>query len=130
MEEILAKAHELGELLAESEELKRYQEMELSFVSDEEAQKKVRQYDEKSAALAEDMRKGGMTPEKLEEYRKRMNENMAELTENATAKEYLEAKSAFGQLINQVNNIIGYHIRGEEESGGCGGNCSSCGGCH
>ncbi len=130
MEEILAKAHELGELLAESEELKHYQEMELSFASDEEAQAKVRQYDEKSMALAEDMRKGGMTPEKLEEYRKRMNDNMAELTENTTAREYLEAKSAFNQIITQVNSIIGYHIRGEEEGGGCGGNCSSCGGCH
>ncbi len=87
-------------------------------------------YDEKSKALAEEMRSGGMTPEKLESFRNRMNENMQELTKNATAKEYLEAKSAFNKLINQVNEIIGYHIRGEEEGGGCGGNCSSCSGCH
>ncbi len=130
MEEILRKAHELGELIADSEELKRCQEQEISFAGDESAQAAVALYDEKSKALAEEMRSGSMTPEKLESFRARMNENMQELTKNATAREYLEAKSAFNKLINQVNEIIGYHIRGEEESGGCGGNCSGCSGCH
>lgn len=131
MEDILKKAHELGELIADSEALKRYQEQELSFISDESAQAAVEKYDRDSKALAEEMRQGGgMTPEKLEGYRAKMNENMAELTKNATAREYLEAKSAFNQLINQVNEIIAYHIRGEEEGGGCSGNCSGCSGCH
>ncbi len=131
MEEILKKAHELGALIAESEELKRYQEQELSFLSDESAQAAVVTYDEQSKALAEEMRQGGgMTPEKLEGYRARMSENMAELSKNATAREYLEAKSEFNRLISQVNEIIAYHVRGEEQGGGCSGNCSGCSGCH
>lgn len=130
MEAILNKAHELGELLAESEELKHYQEMELAFASDEDAQAAVRLYDEKSRGLSEEMHHASMTPEHLEDFRKRMNDNMAELTQNATAREYLEAKSAFNRLITQVNEIIGYHIRGEEAEGGCSGNCSGCSGCH
>lgn len=130
MEEILKKAHELGELIAKSKELIRCQEQEITFANDAGAQAAVAEYDQKSKELAEEMRSGGMTPEKLETFRARMNENMQELTKNATAKEYLEAKSAFNKLINQVNEIIGYHIRGEEESGGCGGNCSGCSGCH
>ncbi len=130
MEEILKKAHELGELIATSKELIRCQEQEITFANDASAQAAVAEYDQKSKALAEEMRSGGMTPEKLESFRNRMNENMQELTKNATAKEYLEAKSAFNKLINQVNEIIGYHIRGEEEGGGCGGNCSNCSGCH
>ncbi len=129
MEEILKKAHELGELIAESHVLKRCQEQELTFASDEAAQNAVSAYDEKSKALAEEMRSGSMTPEKLEAFRNRMNENMQELTKNATAREYLEAKSEFNKLITQVNEIIGYHIRGEE-AGGCSGNCSGCSGCH
>lgn len=130
MEEILRKAHELGELIAKSKELIRCQEQEITFANDAGAQAAVAEYDQKSKELAEEMRSGGMTPEKLETFRARMNENMQELTKNATAKEYLEAKSAFNKLINQVNEIIGYHIRGEEEGGGCGGNCSGCSGCH
>ena len=130
MEEILKKAHELGELIAKSKELIRCQEQEITFANDPDAQTAVSEYDKKSKALAEEMRQGGMTPEKLESFRSRMNENMKELTKKTTAKNYLEAKSAFNQLINQVNEIIGYHIRGEEESGGCSGNCSGCSGCH
>lgn len=129
MEEILQKAHELGELLATSKELARYQEQELAFNSDETAQAAVSLYEQKSAALAEEMRTGAMTPEKLESFRTKMNENMQELTKNATAKEYLDAKSAFNQVIVQVNEILSYHIRGGE-SDGCSGNCSGCNHCH
>ncbi len=130
MEEILKKAHELGELIAKSKELIRCQEQEITFANDPGAQAAVAEYDKKSKELAEEMRSGGMTPEKLESFRTRMNENMKELNQNTIARDYLEAKSAFNKLINQVNEIIGYHIRGEEEGGGCGGNCSSCSGCH
>lgn len=130
MEEILKKAHELGELLAKSEELLAYQEMETAFYSDEEAQKAVATYEEKSRALSDEMRQGGMTPEKLNGFREKMNEIMAELTANATAKAYLEAQSAFNKVISGVNEILSYHIRGEEAAGGCSGNCSGCSGCH
>ncbi len=130
MEEILKKAHELGELLAVSEELGRYQEQEMAFQSDEAAQKAVAEYEQKSIELSEEMHNSSMTPEKLEGFRNRMNENMKILTQNATAREYLEAKSAFNKVITQVNEILAYHIRGEENSGGCSGHCSSCSGCH
>ena len=100
MEEILKKAHELGELIAKSKELIRCQEQEITFANDAGAQAAVAEYDQKSKELAEEMRSGGMTPEKLETFRARMNENMQELTKNATAKEYLEAKSAFNKSQN------------------------------
>lgn len=129
MDEIMQKAHELGELLAASAELTQYQEQEIAFHTNTEAQKAYAEYEEKSAALAEEMRNASMTPEALDGFRSRMNAIMAELTKNEVAKTYLEAKSAFNQMIMQVNEIIGYHIRGEE-SGGCGGNCSGCSGCH
>ncbi len=129
MENILEKAHELGKLLAECPELARYQEQEIAFFSDEEAQKLFREYEEKSAALSAEMKQAPMTPETLESFRSRMNENMTALMANTTAREYLEAKSAFNQIVTSVNEIIAYHIRGEQE-GGCGGNCSGCSGCH
>ncbi|MBE7035005.1 MAG: YlbF family regulator [Ruminococcaceae bacterium] len=130
MEEIIKKAHELGELLAKSEELLQYQEMELAFGTDEEAQAAVSDYEKKSMALSEEMRSSAMTPESLETFRNRMNELMTELTKNKTARAYLEAKSGFNRLIGQVNEILAFHIRGEEAGGSCSGNCGSCGGCH
>ena len=130
MENILKKAHELGELLAASTELAEFQEMETTFFSDEAAQAAVAEYEKKSAELSKEMHSTAMTAEKLEAFRQKMNENMAELTQNATAKAYLEAKSKFNRIITQVNEILGYHIRGEEQNGGCSGNCSGCSGCH
>lgn len=129
MENILKKAHELGELLADSAELAHLQEVEVAFYADEAAQAAYAQYEEKSAALSDEIRKGTMTRERLEAFRKQMGENVEALTQNAIAKEYLEAKSNFNRMIKQVNEILAYHIRGEED-GGCGGNCSSCSGCH
>ena len=120
MEEILNKAHELGELIAGSRELAEYQAQEMAFAADAEAQKALSVYEEKSAALAEEMRSGAMTPERLQGFRDRMNGMMAELTENP----------AFNRIITQINEILGYHINGGEEAGGCGGNCSGCSGCH
>ena len=51
------------------------------------------------------------------------------LCQNENIKAYLDANSAFSNMINQVNSIIGYFVKGGDE-GGCSGNCSSCGGCH
>ncbi len=130
MEKILEKTHELGRLIAESKELSNYQSQEIIFAADPEAQKMAQQYEEKSMALAQEMQSKEMTPENLETFRIRMNEIMAELTQNENAKNYLEAKSAFNNLIMQVNEIIGYHVRGGEEAGGCSGECSCCSGCH
>ena len=90
----------------------------------------LKEYEAKSTALSEEMRGATMTPEALESFRTRMAENMQVLTQNATAREYLEAKSAFNKIITSVNEIIGYHIRGEQAADSCSGNCSGCSGCH
>ena len=39
------------------------------------------------------------------------------------------ASQGFANLINQVNSIIGYFVKGGDASG-CTGSCSTCGGCH
>ena len=41
------------------------------------------------------------------------------------------ARQNFSELMNQVNHVLEFMITGEvEQSGGCTGNCASCGGCH
>ena len=53
----------------------------------------------------------------------------AKICENKNIKNYLDANRSFAMMIEQVNTIIGYFVKGGESSG-CSGNCSSCGGCH
>ena len=66
-----------------------------------------------------------------------MNEVRAELeaayekvTENDHITAYINAQRMFQAIIDQMNNIISFHITGKMP-GGCSGSCESCGGnCH
>lgn len=128
MSAILEKANELGKMLANSNELKHFQAMEAVFYSDEEAQKVFAEYEKKREEIGNQMRETDLSPEALRSFQEKLQECMADLTANKVVNDYLEAKSAFNQIITQVNSIISYCIQGEES--GCSGNCSSCGGCH
>ncbi len=128
MSEILEKAKELGTMLAESNELKHFRAMETVFYSDAEAQKALNHYQEKRDEITGKMREQEMSPEALRAFQEELQACMAELTKNKVVNDYLEAKSAFNQIVTQVNGIISYCIEGEES--GCGGSCSSCSGCH
>lgn len=128
MSAILEKANELGKMLANSNELKHFQAMEAVFYSDEEAQKVFAEYEKKREEIGNQMRETDLSPEALRSFQEKLQDCMAKLTANKVVNDYLEAKSAFNQIITQVNSIISYCIQGEES--GCSGNCSSCGGCH
>ena len=41
-----------------------------------------------------------------------------------------QARSEFTGLINQVNQVLQFIVTGRMEEESCGGDCSSCGGCH
>ena len=136
MSEILELARALGEKIAECEELKTFKEMQKIYFESESAQKCMREYEETRSKMAVKAQEMGMTPEALELFEKEMQAAMEKLTANKTVKEYLDAESAFKDIITKVNSIIAYFVQGEEQniaqeaSGGCSGNCSSCRGCH
>lgn len=134
MKEILELAQKLGQAIAESEETKTFQEMERIYFEDEKAQDMMRAYEETRAKMTVKAKEMGMTPESLKSFQKEMKESMDTLMSNQTVKQYLEAKSAFHDIMTKVNSIISYCIQGEEQSlaseGGCTGNCSSCSSCH
>ncbi len=128
MSEILDKANELGSMLANSNELKHFRAMEEVFYSDEEAQNVLNTYQQKREDIGNKMRETDLSPEALRAFQEQLQACMAELTANKIVNDYLEAKSAFNQIITQVNGIISYCIQGEEK--GCNGSCSGCHGCH
>ena len=67
----------------------------------------------------------------METYnQKDMEEAFRKLMTNENIKRYVDANNAFKTLIDQVNAIIAFYVKGEEQQGGCSGNCSSCGGCN
>ena len=136
MKEILELAQNLGTAIAESEELKAFKEMEKIYFESESAQKAMQEYEETRAKMTVKAKETGMTPESLELFQNEMQSAMEKLLENKTVKEYLDAKSAFNDVLTKVNSIINFCIEGEEQNlaqesaGSCSGNCSRCSGCH
>ena len=129
MNEILEKAKELGIMIAESGEFEKLKIAEERQLADPEAQKLMMEYATKRDELAQKAQAPDTTKEEFEAIKDEMQKEFEKMCENENVKAYLDASNAFSNLINQVNSIIGYFVKGGEESG-CSGNCSSCGGCH
>ena len=129
MEEILQKAKELGIMIAESGEFEKLKIAEERQLADPEAQKLMMEYVNARDALSKKASSPDTTKEEFESIRKDMQAAFEKICKNENIKAYLDANEAFSNMINQVNSIIGYFVKGGDE-GGCSGNCSSCGGCH
>lgn len=129
MQEILEKARELGIMIAESGEFEKLKIAEERQLADPEAQKLMMEYANKRDELANKAQSPDITKEEFEEIKNQMQAEFEKMCVNENVKAYLDASTAFSNMINQVNTIIGYFVKGGD-SGGCSGNCSSCGGCH
>ncbi|MBR3933600.1 MAG: YlbF family regulator [Clostridia bacterium] len=129
MNEILEKAKELGIMIAESGEFEKLKIAEDRQLADPEAQKLMMEYATKRDELAQKAQAPDTTKEEFEAIKDEMQKEFEKMCKNENVKAYLDASNAFSNLINQVNSIIGYFVKGGD-AGGCSGNCSSCGGCH
>lgn len=127
--EIFDKARELGEAIVTSNEYKTLKLAEAKQEQDEEAMKLLQEYGALRKTLGEEVAKGDVGKERMEEIRSAVEEAYEKVTTNDTIVEYLNAQSAFQAIIDQMNTIISYHITGQLP-GGCGGSCATCGGCH
>ena len=129
MSDIMEKAKELGMLIAESDELKNLKSAEEAQMADTSAQELMMAYYKKREELAKKANEPDITKEDFEGIQDAMQMEFNKLCENENIKNYLEAQSAFSNMMQQVNSIISYFVQGKEE-GGCTGSCSTCGGCH
>lgn len=124
--EVFKKVRELGELIQESEQMKKMKDAELVQENDETARVKLKEFNMNRMNLARDMQNGKLT---REDAVKKNNEAFDALLEAAPAvKAYIEAKKEFDAMIEQVNQILNYYITGMDPA--CTHDCSTCGGCH
>ena len=128
---IILKAQELGELIKESEIRKAAVEASDKMNNDETAVMLLANYNEIRRCETEKLREKEPTKEELENFRKVMQEEFEKIMKNDIIASYVAANKELDALVEQVNAVLAYYIQGEEENGhSCGGNCSSCGGCH
>jgi len=116
--EVIKKASELAQAIAESEELKNLREAEAKLQNDPEAMELLQE-----VQRLQQMAQMSGTPEAMQQLEEAFNK----FAENPVAKEYLEANQKFSQMIETVNALLQEAIEGPKHHGhGCSG-CSGCG---
>lgn len=120
--EILKLAEELGKMIKENDAIIKADEAERKYDEDAALQAKIDEYGAQQTAITETK-----DPDFRRAISDRMEKLYDEIIDNATYKEFLEAREGVGELMNTVNETINFAVTGKHS---CSGNCSSCGGCH
>lgn len=124
---LVAKARELSELLADSEEVAEFTAAEEAMLNDPEASRllkeaeEAKQYTHFTAAT----RDKALMDRAMEDFYKAEEAQR----EYPPIRRYNEAKDALQVLLDRLNAIITYPITGNENPVGGGGGCGSGGGC-
>lgn len=126
MTPIIEKTRELGELIANSEEMKKVKEAEAAQEADENAKTLLVEFNMNRMNLGRDIQNGKISEEEAVKLNNEAFNKMVESSE--TIKAYVEAKKELDRVVTEVNGILNYYITGQAP--GCSHDCSSCGGCH
>ena len=126
MTPIIEKTKELGELIAQSEEMKKVKELEAKQQEDENAKTLMMEFNMNRMNLGRDIQSGKITEEEAIKLNNEAFEKL--LASSQVIKDYVEAKQALDKVVNEINGILNYYITGQTP--GCSHDCSSCGGCH
>lgn len=124
--DIFEKTRELGELIQQSELMKRTKDLEAKQESDEEASALLKEFNLNRMNLARDMQSGKISREEAIQKNNKAFDDICE--KSPIIREYIEAKQQFDAMVQQVNQILNYYITGADPS--CTHDCSTCGGCH
>jgi cell fate (sporulation/competence/biofilm development) regulator YlbF (YheA/YmcA/DUF963 family) len=125
---IIEKANELGKLIREDERCNRLLLAEFAANNDIELQKKIMDFNGKRDAMMEEMAKSQEGSSAVEAMNQEVKGLYEDIMGNPVMAEYTQAKQAFDDLMNEVNQTISFNITGGDS--GCAGSCSTCPGCH
>ncbi len=121
---VLEKARELGELLAESEQLNRLNSAQDALENDERGMGLLEDYRLLQVEMVKAAQEEG-NEEKVGDIKNLLMAKQSEIDDYKLTSEYIFAKTAFDELMKNVNDVITFAITGEACSPS---KCSSCGG--
>jgi len=124
--DIIAKARELGNLIASSREMNVLRECELRVMQDKKADRLLREQKMIQDELLKAAKRGDNS-DIYEQLKKILASKQEEIRNYSVTADFLKAKSDFDNLMKTINDVILFTITGEEP---CSADkCSSCGGC-
>ena len=131
MEKVIECARALGEAIVASEQYKNMQVTESAAMSDPAVTAAMARFLELKELISQEMRKEEQDVEQIARYGEELDDVQRELNAMPAVDAMTSSRQSFSDMMNQVNRILEFIITGEtQQSGGCSGNCSSCGGCH
>ncbi len=125
--EITEKARELGLMMADSKEMKAYNDAEATMKADEKSNVLMKEYKQLQIEMVKVTRENAGT-EAIDEARIKLLEKQQEINDYEVTNNYLVSKTNLEALMKKVNDIIVFSITGEptcsdESCKSCGGGC-------
>ena len=135
MEKILQMAKDLGHAMQADDSFVKMMASQNAADADGALQALIGEFNLKRMAINEEASKDEPDAEKQRALNMELREAYAKVMENPSMQAYNDAKTAFDQIARAVTTIINMSMQGVDpdtydENANCGGDCSSCGGCH
>ena len=133
---IIEKARELGVMIQQDQRYIDYNNAKELNDKDEDLQQMIDNFNMLRMQLNSEMSRPEKSSENIAEYDRDIKELYNRIMDNENMINFTKAQNAMNGLLAQINNIITYSANGEdpmtcpaENISGCGGSCSTCGGC-
>lgn len=134
--DIIGQARAIGKSIQQDD---RYLKMQIAVQNadeDKELQNLIGQYNLKRMSIQNEMQQAERNEEHLKSYQQEMNALYEMIMKNPHMSAYNEAKTGLEELMRRINAIITQSANGADpetadyEESSCGGDCTSCAGCH
>ena len=134
MRDVMMKAQELAMAILESDVYRNMKQLEEEVSRDGDAAKALGDMIEKRQQVENILSSADMKPEELARASQEMEDAEKRMNENEKIAGLKEARKTFQTMMDNVNQILRLVITGKtdeetENSSGCSGRCSECGGC-
>ena len=129
MDAVFQKTRELGQALIESEAYQQMKAAEDKAARNQEAARSMERYLQLRAQIQELLSRENPDSAALKRLSDEMDAEQDKLNMIDDIVAMTQARAAFSELINQVNQVLQFIVTGQvSEEGHCSGSCASCGG--
>lgn len=134
--DIIELARQLGHAIQADDRYKALERARVASDNDEELQELIGEFNLHRLALNNAASGEDVDKEKIDQINKDLRHTYAEIMKNEHMTAYNVAKQEMDSVMQRVNAILEQSVAGEDpdtadyNEATCGGDCSSCGGCH
>ncbi len=134
--DIITMARKMGKEIQKDDRYLNWQIARQNSDSDEELQNLIGEFNLKRMAINNEVSKEDRNEENVKKLNDELRHVYAQIMQNPNMTAYNEAKNQIDALLQRISAIITQSAEGEDpetadyEEHSCGGECSSCGGCH